>query len=287
MADDPAKMKEELLRLLEGVGPQAQKLEFIGQEIVQFAWFSRDVAGPLSNLVAQFPEGQMSVEEWNRQLATWRDWHDTASRLHETATTVNSFGAQCYGATNATVSGVMPLFQGMLPAPPPPPALEARTKLFQTLGRHPMVTEALASMQRLGLGARSSDYRSPADLLREARSALDCPFVGEGGPVSVLITLRECIGAVISELVWRRPKQEPAKKWSNKVVSVGRQCERPNMPHGHFDRLGVDADKLMDELSGAKQATMSRDVLAEYFQRGLLLLNSLMNGIDQTRLRQI
>jgi hypothetical protein len=69
-------MKEELLRLLAGVGPEAQKLEPVGQEIVQFVRFAREVAGPLTDLVAEVLANQLSSEEWARQAETWRGWHD-------------------------------------------------------------------------------------------------------------------------------------------------------------------------------------------------------------------
>jgi hypothetical protein len=39
------------------------------------------------------------------------------------------------------------------------------------------------------------------------------------------------------------------------------------------------------ELSGAKQASMSRQHLTEIYHRALLFVNSLLDGIDETRLR--
>jgi hypothetical protein len=53
----------------------------------------------------------------------------------------------------------------------------------------------------------------------------------------------------------------------------------------HFDRLGIDAESLMNRLSGAKQSGMGRGQLVEYFHQGLLFLNSLMDSIDESRLR--
>ncbi len=114
---------------------------------------------------------------------------------------------------------------------------------------------------------------------------MERPVVGDGGAVSVLISLRESIGAVIAELVRRRPRQEEAKGWSAKVVSVGSQCARPSLSADHFSRLGADADRLMNQLSGAKQAGMDRTQLMWYFNRGLLFLNALVDSIDESKLR--
>jgi hypothetical protein len=52
-----------------------------------------------------------------------------------------------------------------------------------------------------------------------------------------------------------------------------------------LDTLGNDASALMNGLSGAKQASMSRQQIMTYFQRGLLLLNTLLDGIDASKLR--
>ena len=125
----------------------------------------------------------------------------------------------------------------------------------------------------------------PTDLLQEAKGALSRPVIAEGGPVSILVTLREWIDAVVTELVRRRPKREKIRGWSNKIVSVGTQCARSALPIGHFDRLGIDAETPMNQLLGPKQADMERSELAEFFNRGLLFLNALMDSIDESRLR--
>jgi hypothetical protein len=286
MAEDAGKKKEELIRLLGEVGPQARKLEVIGQELVQFARFTSDVAGPLGELIAQIPDDRLPVDEWSRQVAGWRSWQDTARQLQASQTMINSFGAMTEAVTNTSVSGVMPVISsGALFLPPAPPIEIPKTKLFQTLDRYPLIARATASMRRLGLDKRGGTARTPLDLLEEARGALDRPVIGDGGPVSVLVSLRECIDAVITELVRRRPRQEVTKGWKGKVTSVGCQCARPMLSPDHFDRLGLDAESLMNQLSGAKQGGMGRDQLAEFFNQGLLFLNALMDSIDEAKVR--
>lgn len=282
MSEDIAKKKEELLHLLGEVGPKSRKLEALGQKIVQSARFTTDVAGPLGELAAQTPEDRLPLGEWTRQVDAWRSWHDTADQLQTFQTTSNTLGAMSTAVANTSVSGVMLAF----PSGPQQPTIEApRARLYQTLDRYPLVEQATASMRRLGLDSRGGGSRTPVDLLQEAKGALDRPVVGDGGPVSVLVSLRECIDAAITELVRRRPKQETAKGWRGKIVSVGSQCAHPMLTADHFNRMGGDAEMLMNQLSEAKQTTMSRDQMTEFFNRGLLFLNALMDSIDESQLR--
>ena len=51
-------------------------------------------------------------------------------------------------------------------------------------------------------------------------------------------------------------------------------------------RRGGDARQLMPDLSGAKQTNMARPQLTVFFNRSLLALNALLDGIDESQLRQ-
>ncbi|PYM23226.1 MAG: hypothetical protein DMD78_12530 [Candidatus Rokuibacteriota bacterium] len=123
------------------------------------------------------------------------------------------------------------------------------------------------------------------ELLNEARAALELPAFQEGGPASVLLPLRECINGAISELVRRRPRQEPAGKTREKLASIGTQCGRSGLDKSYFDRIAADADLLLNQLSGSKQAGIPREHVNELFHRGLLFINSLLESIDESRLK--
>jgi len=181
---------------------------------------------------------------------------------------------------------VLPVITSQVPTESSVGVENSRTNLFRALDRYPLIDKAIASMRRLGLDSRGGSSRKPGELLNEAWGALERPVVGDGGPVSVLISLRECIDAVITELIRRRPRQVGAKGWHGKVVSVGGQCGRCSLPPDHFDRIGADAETLIDQLSAAKQTRIDREQLMECFNRGLLFLNALLDSIDEGRLRQ-
>lgn len=284
MTDEPAKKKNELLRLLENVESQAERLERLGGDIVRSARLTRDVTGPVRDLVSQVPPDSLSSAHWDREADGLRAWQVLAGELETNRTTVNSFTALSLAVTGTSSEAVISF---PLPTSPQIQAniMHARSRLRQTLERFPLIDDAVASMQRLGLDSRRGSYRTPVKLLAEARGALERPNVGDGGPVSVLITLRECINGVISELLRRRPTQERASKVRDKLISLGRQCARSGLDEPHFERLTADGEPLLDTLSKAKQAEMSRQELNTLFRRGLLFLNGVMNSIDESRLR--
>ncbi len=289
MSDESVKKKNELVRLLSYVESQAPNLEAIGQDIARSARLSRDVASCLRGLVSQVPRDNLVPDEqWDQQIDSWRSWEAVANGLLGSRTLVNSFVAVSEATTLAT-SGAM--FEDTFISPAFPPLQEAiettKTRFSQIVERFPLADEARASMKRLHLDLRGGTYRTAMELLDEAEGALDRPVFHEGGPVSVLIPLRECINAAVSELIRRRPTQEPASKIQDKIASVGQQCARPGLQQDYFKRLGADVAKLLNNLSAAKQADVPRERLTQFFHRGLLFLNALMNGIDESRLRSV
>ncbi len=286
MPDKSGVNKDELLRLLSDVEPQAARLETLGQEIVRSARLSRDVAAPIRYLVSELPAESLEGARWDRLAETWRSWHRVAGDLVESSTMVNSFGAVSLIATSSG-SETFATLPVTTPLSPRAQAViqDAHSQLSLALARFPLAEEARSSLRRLGLDVRGGSYRAPLQLLDEAMGALERPVVQAGGPVSVLIPLRECINSAISELIRRRPNQEPASKLGDKLASLARQCTRPGLGSGHVERLAADGEPLLDTLSMAKQADMSREQQTELFNRGLAFLNALISSVDETRLR--
>jgi hypothetical protein len=284
MTDETAKKKDILLQLLENVELQAERLETLGGEIVRSARLTRDVTGPVRDFISQMPLDNLSSTHWDREVDSLRAWQVVAGELETYRTTVNSFSALSFAVTSTLNEAVMSFTPSLSPQVQAN-VEHAQSRLRQTLERFPLIDDTKASIRRLGLDCRGGSYRTPFELLTEACGALERPIFGDGGPVSVLITLRECINSVISELLRRRPTQERASKLVDKLISLGRQCARPDLDDAHFKRLAVDGEPLLDALSGAKQAEMPRPQLNALFHRGLLFLNAVMNSIDESRLK--
>jgi len=89
----------------------------------------------------------------------------------------------------------------------------------------------------------------------------------------------------MAEMLRRRPAQEPAKNIQDKLGSLGRQCARHGLKTNHFDGLATDMDILLKVFSGAKKVGMPREEVSQLFDKGLTLLNALLNSIDETKLR--
>jgi hypothetical protein len=156
--------------------------------------------------------------------------------------------------------------------------LSAEAKIKRILHRAPLLEEARASMRRLGLDQRSVGERPALDLLEEAHASLGT------GSTPALVTLRESIWAAISQLNRRKPKQE-AGSGSDMLTSIGRQCGWSHLDASYFERLAVDWDILVKELSGGKQKSMSGQQVGELFDKALVFANALLSGIDKTRLK--
>jgi hypothetical protein len=282
MSDEQAK-KEDLLRLLEGVDSQAARLEAIGQGIVQAARLSRDVAAPVRDIIAYSPSGSLQSGYLDRELTNWQAWQGMANQVQVSQTMVNSFIAVASGTTNTAIGGLMSAVP--VDPPPPEPVQAARTRLFQVLDRSRLVDQVRSSMTRLGLNSRGGAARTALELLDEALGALERPVVKDGGPTSVLIPLRESIDAVITKLIRRRPVQARVSGWRNKVHSLGQHCAHSGLPTAHFDRLGTEAEMMMNRLSGFKQLSSSREQLSELFSEGVTFLDALLKSIDERKLK--
>ena len=81
---------------------------------------------------------------------------------------------------------------------PVPPAF---TKVTKVIERYESADKAIAAMQKLGLDHRGGTSRPATELLAEAKAAMERPVIGEGGPVTILVPLRESINAALAELV--------------------------------------------------------------------------------------
>jgi hypothetical protein len=271
--------KAEVIRLMESAEAEAEKVEVKAQHTAEAARLMRDVAKPIAQLYRAIPADGLPPGGWDREIINLTRWHSGATAYQNLES--GSFNMMSMGSVNSAYSTAAVY---MIQNTQSPATKAAEKTISQALERANLADKTIASMQRLGLDRRSGNDRPALDLLIEAKSAIDRPVLGDGGPTSVLIPLRESIDAAITELVRRRPKQEPAKSWKEKVVSIGTHCGI-GMPAVQIDKLGDDTSALMNELSGAKQASMTRQQIMKYFQRGLLLLNTLLDRVDGSKLR--
>jgi hypothetical protein len=270
---DQEKEKEKLLDLLAAIPEKAQRQEEIGKAIQESAQQAREIAGPFREIVLRVPAKSIPPEELAHQVSVLSSWHETADKLA---------GSQAVKNFVATTSAVTMGSTGMLFSlglVEEPQIKAATSQLVQVLDRIPLVKRAEAEMRRLKLDQRAGSIRSPLDLLGDAQQAFG------GGPGSILIPLRESIEGALAALLKRRPMQEPAGKAGDKIESIGRQCGRDELPLAHFVDLAASAKRILETLSGAKQANLSPKQVSEVFYQGVTFLNTLLESLDEAKLK--
>jgi hypothetical protein len=273
MADEQAK-RDELIRLLTGVPAEAAKLASVGSDLIQAAQISSDVASPLLEIVRKLPGDCLVSGKLDSDIAAWRSWHDAASKVQGAKTTVNTFVVAASGALNTAVSGVSVHFTPPLMADHQA-VIAARTTLFETVNRSPLIARLRGAMTRVGLDKREVTTAPPWTCSKRQ------PGRWNGLPSP----LRGAIEVSISELLRRRPVKEPTPKWADKVASIGRHCGHSFLPPSHFSSLCATIDPLWSQLSGAKQDDLTREEVAALFGQGIAFLTALMDGVDESVLK--
>jgi hypothetical protein len=266
--------KKELLSLLSEAPAKASLVEKLAQDLQKSAHLVGELAPAVREYVEQVPATSLTPEEWSHQIKGWRSFNEFAGMVATSVPPSVSFSATSY-ATTSSSNTVVFVTSGVTQTPQ---MLSAEAKIKRILHRAPLLEEARASMRRLGLDQRSVGERPALDLLEEAHASLGT------GSTPALVTLRESIWAAISQLNRRKPKQE-AGSGSDMLTSIGRQCGWSHLDASYFERLAVDWDILVKELSGGKQKSMSGQQVGELFDKALVFANALLSGIDKTRLK--
>jgi len=279
--------KETLLDVILEASDGAAKAEKIGQELVQSARFSLDIAACMRQTLEALPNDEsLRSEQWNQCIGSWQTLKDAVVSIQGSKTEVQSFSANAT-ATGLTVSTIVSdLNSYVFPAPVKNILVQTTSRLSNIVDRDATSSNILTEMKRLHLDIRGGDRQTAVELFEQAKAAIDRPTLGEGSPIAILIALRESIDAIIDELIKRRLFQEPAKKVRDKISSIGRQSGRLGLTEDHFARLGDDASRLRDDLSGGKQDSVSRAELTSLFQRTTLFLKALLQSIDETKLKK-
>jgi hypothetical protein len=273
-------------RLLQDVIAEVRELGIqagpTGQDVARAAQVAVDSSPPFQEVIAGAPSDSLSEAQLDAYLASWQSFRDGLRGLVAARPRVDALTALASGSLNTALSAAV-----SVASRPGASArvLTARDDLARSSRRGPEVARALASMLRLGLDRSAGGSLPATDHLSAAVAALDAPPVPDGGPLPVLVALRECIERVFADLLRRRPRQEKAGKAADKVLSIGGQCARAGLPPDHFMPLAADADPLIDDLSKAKYGSVSRERQSVEFQRGLVFLNAFLDGLDEARFK--
>jgi hypothetical protein len=286
---DPARNKEELLKVFEEVKQEAVQLKATTSDIMQHCQMAADIAGPLHDYYAQVPADQLSVTDLTLQKESWQALMGATRKARQALTGISTFGALATSATNTSVSGVLMHFQSFPMVQHSQPEqmrnlVVLKSNVTKVLERFPLCDEVRAEISRLQIDTGFGGSQSAPALLDQARSLVDAPTFGSGA-MGGLVSLRECIERCMAELTRRLPTSEKAKGWRRKTELLGKQCGKDGLTAKHFETIGIDGDKTNDFLSEAKQGEISRSEAVDRFNKGLLFLRALLTSIDESKLR--
>ena len=128
--------------------------------------------------------------------------------------------------------------------------------------------------------------KSPLELFEIAHSSFQNPIIEDNPVQTSLLPLRECIDAIVASLIRMRTHQEPAQGQRSKIISIGNQLRHDRFPQVVIDELADEWHSLYNELSGLKKKDLTRADWLAMLNRGTSFLYSLLNGLDQGKLRR-
>jgi hypothetical protein len=282
--DELPEKQAQLLQEIAGAITEGARIEAAGREMALEGRRAQDHADVAYVAYKSAPLDVIESVDLEREIEGWRTLRRSLGTFADVVSqNVVTLSVQSMAISNSTSA----VFTTMsTPSTTYSPSfLSAREQFFRLHSMPSLLADVGSSLRRLQLDSRGHGHRSATDLLDEAVGALERPVIGNGRPTSTLLPLRGAIDAAFAVLVSRRPTQEPAKNWYQKVRSIGGQCARAGLGIDVIERLAEDGARLNDELSEAKEAELSRVRQQELFCRVLLFLKTFLLSVDESRLR--
>lgn len=163
-------------------------------------------------------------------------------------------------------------------------AEDAIVELAQVIERQADKDNLLLLMGQYNLDKRASGHKSPADQLDEAWTAHQKP-VTPTSATGCFIPMRQCVKAVIEELLRCRPMPEPASSWRAKVHSIVTQLAASGVGNRDIEDLANQCDSLIKELSRSKEEFYTREACRACLQRASLFLFGLLKSLDRSKMK--
>lgn len=139
-------------------------------------------------------------------------------------------------------------------------------------------------IKELQLDKDMGEIKSPLVRLQEAYLALNQANTELATATSILVPLRDCIEAISSMLLLRRPTQEKTGNLRKQIQSIGEQCKYDYIDEAYFAHLGYKAAALHDIYSRAKDKRMLREEVLAHFNAGVAFIHSFLHALDPSKL---
>lgn len=273
--------KQNLLRILDLTQSSASSAKARAQDIVESATLTESLAQALRPIVEAAPDDSALPDNtWRALTGAWKSQAQETDRLAKALGDVRIISATTQATALTTATSAVFVSDWVSK-----PKREDVDALQAVLNRPDLITQTELAMKRFGLD-QAARGRSPLELVSEARVALERPGSAMPAPAAVLVPAREAINATLAALLRRRENQAPARSASAKIKSIGAQAGLAGLAADHFERLGENAELLLNHLSQAKQGLMdSRDVNGRFFE-ALQFVLALLNSLDPNKMKQ-
>lgn len=283
--EDEHRRLEELLMVTKTTKEVSNKLMKKGHNLVEAGQSARELATAIENLAKISPDGFFKQPLFASLAGGLKEFNTVA----ETEFGTVAHDKRLILLAQANVSSVAistsaaaldyPSLRG--PADAQPPEFKAFSDLLHRAADTSVVKQ---QTEYFGLDARRGEIRSPLQLLEAAEGALKRPFSDEGYAIAVLVPLREAIQQAVDELLKKRPSLGRTGGLAKKISAIGQHFGNAAISSDHIERIATSAHTLINRLSGAKDHEMGREQIADLFDQGISLLQSIFAMIDPRKL---
>ena len=283
-AESSRKMKDDLLKAIDGAGSAAQANMPGLQDELRDTRLVAQVAKSHRMAIEAIPEDKyLSESDWTRRTDVW----DAAK-----ASLKSGRGSKLLlGLTSSTtvVSAAslsdMTIYCQPLPADSEQTVQRAAKETEEMLRAANWDDRLETMLVQFGLDQAATDGISALDHYRRAHSAYNQPSDATPDQKAVLIGMRECISRVLADLLGKCPGQERARSLKTKVKSIARRIGKPGIAPGSVDGLATDVYDLCDELSTGKQKAYGDATLRRLYLQSIGVLKALLEMLDESRMR--
>ena len=146
--------------------------------------------------------------------------------------------------------------------------------------------EAMNLLYNWGFNIPSAGLKSVVELFEIAHQAYETPLTDSTPASTSLLPMRDCLNQMASELLRRRPNQERTSNNYAKIMSVGSQLKKDEIEVSIVDTWAFQFDRLINELSGSKHKSFSREEWRDLLFQATSFISNLLNGLDISKVRR-
>lgn len=248
-----------------------------GQRIADVGFASAEV---LTNVMPNRTDLDKMTQAWQYANKQEDDMLKAITPIASSSTTTSGYAVN-YSMTPLANASIV----GFVPPDKQNETRQAAIRLSRVIDNQTDKNIVYSLLGQFGLNASAVGHLGPLNLFQTAYEAFEKPVTMNMSSSTSLIPMRECINAVVTELMRRRPKQERAGSQGDKILSICRQCKGPGITDAAMQSMADRWEVLVNELSASKNRQFSRDQWRETLSRATLFLIELLQSLDRSKMR--